>query len=102
MKTPLIPDTHDFKWILLDLILGLLRSRRGSQIIAKYGISPAKCAYHHLAILILSLISASKPRETLSDTIERICDQYTSSDYNEACRDTSCDEWKQGIEEQIA
>jgi len=54
MKTPLIPDTHDFKWLLLDLILGLLRSGRGSQIIAKYGISPAKCAYQNVAILILS------------------------------------------------
>ena len=67
MKTPLIPDTHDIKWILLDLILGLLRSRRGSQIIAKYGISPAKCAYHHLAILILSFYFCNEISYTIRE-----------------------------------
>ena len=71
MKTPLIPDTQDFKWILLDLILVLLRSRRGSQIIAKYGFTPAKCAYQHLAILIFSFYFCNEISYTIRELEKR-------------------------------
>jgi hypothetical protein len=54
MKTPLVPDTCDAKWLLLGLILELMRTRRGKQIIAKYGINPPQKAYQNLAVLILS------------------------------------------------
>lgn len=72
MKTPLIPDTQDVKWLLLDLILELLRSRRGQQIIAKHGISPAQKAYQHLAIVILSFFFCCKISYTVSEISNRV------------------------------
>jgi len=71
MKTPLIPDTQDVKWLLLDLILGLLRSRRSQQIIAKHGISPAKKAYQNLAILILSFFFCNEISYTVLEISKR-------------------------------
>ena len=71
MKTPLIPDTQDVKWLLLDLILGLLRSRRGQQIIAKHGIIPAKKTYQNLAILILSFFFCNKISYTVFEISKR-------------------------------
>jgi hypothetical protein len=71
MKTPLIPDTQDVKWLLLNLILELLRSRRGQQIVAKHGISPAKKAYQYLAILILSFFFSNEISYTVLEISNR-------------------------------
>ena len=40
MKTPLITDEKDPKWVLLGKILGIVSSRRVKQEMAKQGISP--------------------------------------------------------------
>jgi Transposase DDE domain. len=67
MKTPIIVDTTDHKWILLFRILELIRSREGKQIIAKNGIKPAHKAYSHLAILILSLFFCNDISYTIQE-----------------------------------
>ena len=67
MKTPIIVDTTDHKWILLFRILELIRSREGKQIIAKHGIKPAHKAYSHLAILILSLFFCNDISYTIQE-----------------------------------
>jgi hypothetical protein len=67
MKTPLVPDTSDVKWILLDSIHELLRFRRGRQITAKNGITPAKKAYECLAVLILSFFFCNEISYTVRE-----------------------------------
>ena len=55
MKSPLIVDHTDSKWLLLEQIIGATTSRRAKQEIAKQGITPVNNAGTMLRILILSM-----------------------------------------------
>lgn len=55
MKSPLICDKRDSKWILLGEILKIFGSRRVKQEIAKYGIKPADKAGIMFKVMIISM-----------------------------------------------
>jgi len=55
MKSPLIVDRTDSKWLLLEQIISATTSRRAKQEMAKQGITPVNNAGSMLRILILSM-----------------------------------------------
>lgn len=72
MKTPLVPDTSDHKWILLRGILTLLQTRRSRQEIAKFGIKPANRAYTNIVIVLLSMFFSVEISYIIQEIEKRI------------------------------
>jgi len=72
LKTPIIVDTSDHKWILLMKILGVLETRRCRQEIAKFGVKPANQAYTNLAIVLLSMFFSVEISYAIKEIEKRI------------------------------
>ena len=72
MKTPLVPDTSDHKWILLRGIIELLQARRSRQEIAKFGIKPANRAYTNIVIVLLSMFFSEEISYIIQEIEKRI------------------------------
>lgn len=71
MKSPLIVDREDTKWLLLDQVLSVTTSRRSKQEMAKQGLIPVQNTGSILRILLITLFFSSEITYVIDELTKR-------------------------------